>query len=153
MDAESYKKIQTIALAIALILLIVFDFAGAFYGSSSTYRSGSRYDVSTDRYDPVYRTTYSQEFEFVRLGSGVINTVMILLGIGALLYALNFSIKGDVKKANKGAKFAVALAIVGAIMFVITYGDATDWWFDAGFYGVFFGGLVAIYTGNKAAGK
>jgi hypothetical protein len=150
MDAESYKKIQAFALAIALILLILFDFAGAFYGSSSTYRSGSRYDVSTDRYDPVYRTTYQSEFEFVRLGSGVINTVMILLGIGALLYALKNSIKGDVKKANKGAKFAVGLAVVGAVMFVITYGDATDWWFDAGFYGTFFGGLTAIYAGNKS---
>ncbi len=150
MDASNYQKIQTFALAIALVLLVLFDFAGAYYGSSSTYRSGSRYDVSTDRYDPVYRTKYSQEFEFVRLGSGIINTVMILLGIGALLYGLKNSIKGDVKKANKGAKFAVALAIVGAIMFVITYRDATDWWFDAGFYGSFIGGLVAIYSGSKA---
>ena len=150
MDSSDYKKIQTFALAIALILLILFDFAGAYYGSSQTYRTGSRYDVSTDRYDPVYQTKYSQEFEFVRLGSGVINTVMILLGIGALLYALNASIKGDAKKANRGAKFAVGLAVLGAILFVITYGDATDWWFDAGFYGVFFGGLIAIYSGNKA---
>ena len=150
MDSSGYKKIQTIALAIALVLLILFDFAGAYYGSSSTYRTGSRYDVSTDRYNPVYQTKYSQEFEFVCLGSGIINSVMILLGIGALLFALNASIKGDVKKANKGAKFAVGLAIVGAIMFIITYGDATDWWFDAGFYGTFFGGLTAIYAGNKS---
>jgi hypothetical protein len=150
MDASGYKKIQTFALAIALVLLVVFDFAGAYYGSSSTYRSGSRYDVSTDRYDPVYRTTYDSEFEFVRLGSGPVNTVMILLGIGALLYGLKNAIKGDVKKANKGAKFAVGLAVVGAVMFVITYGDATDWWFDAGFYGTFFGGLVAVYAGNRA---
>jgi hypothetical protein len=106
--------------------------------------------VSTDRYNPVYQTKYSQEYEFVRLGSGVINSVMILLGIGALLYALNASIKGDAKKANKGAKFAVGLATIGAIMFVVSYGDATDWWFDAGFYGTFFGGLTAIYAGNKS---
>ena len=149
MDSSDYKKLQTFALAIALILLVVFDFAGAFYGSSSTYRSGSRYDVSTDRYDPVYRTTYSSEFEFVRLGAGLVNTVLILVGIGALLYALNASIKGDIKKANNGAKFAVGLAVAGAIMFAVTYRDATDWWFDAGFYGTFFGGLTAVYAGNR----
>ncbi len=66
------------------------------------------------------------------------------------MYGLKNSIRGDAKKADSGAKFAVGLAIVGAIMFVIAYGNATDWWFDAGFYGTFFGGLVAIYAGNKS---
>ena len=146
---DKFQRIQTIALLIALALLLFADFAGAYYGTSSTYRSGTRYDVSTDRYDPVYSTTYGSEYEFVRLGSGVINTVLILLGAGALLYALKASIRGDAKVANKGALFAVGLAAVGAVMFVITYRDATEWWLDAGFYGTFFGGLVAIYYGGK----
>lgn len=150
MDASKYQKIQMAALTIAILLLLLGDFAGAYYGTSQTIRTGSRYDVSTDRYNPVYQTKYGHEYASVRLGSGVIDSMMILLGIGALLYALSFSIKGDAKRANGIAKFAVGLSVFGAIMFIWGYGDATDWWLSTGFYGSFIGGLVAIYSGNKA---
>jgi hypothetical protein len=33
------------------------------------------------------------------------------------------------------------LALIGGIIFILTLGDVTDWWFDGGFYGGLLGGL------------
>ena len=33
------------------------------------------------------------------------------------------------------------LALIGGIIFILTLGNVTDWWFDGGFYGGLIGGL------------
>lgn len=152
-----YQKLQIVALAIAFLLLLIFPFGGAYYRSSTTNRSHSTYSIDTERYTPVYRRSTSHEYEFVRLGgSDMIGNIMVLMGLGALGYALKASysgLSGDVEEntmvANSGATFAVILSVVGAIMFSFSYGDANASWFDAGFYGTFFGGLTAIFAGKQ----
>ncbi len=159
---RNYQKIQIIVIIVAILLLFFGNFAGAYYSSSSKTRMRSQYDVSTGRYNPVYQTTHSNYFEPVRLGSGVIASIMILLGIVAFGYALNASIQSykaetediasiveNIGKSINGAKFAVGLSIFGAVMFILNYSDATEWWLDSGFYGAFIGGLLAIYFGKK----
>lgn len=151
-----YQKLQIVSLAIAFVLLLFFNFGGAYYGGSSTYRMRSSYSVDTGRYTPVYGKSTTHEYEFVRLGNSLIDSIMILMGLGALGYALKASYDGlsgdaeeNARRANNGATFAVVLSVVGAIMFSISYSDATASWFDAGFYGTFFGGLTAIFAGKK----
>ncbi|MFQ5976186.1 MAG: hypothetical protein ACE5J5_07730, partial [Candidatus Hydrothermarchaeales archaeon] len=85
---ENYQKIQIIIIIIAILLLFFGNFAGAYYGTSSKTRIRSQYDVSTGRYKPVYQSTSNTYYEYVRLGSGLIESIMILLGIGAFGYAL-----------------------------------------------------------------
>ncbi len=160
-----YIKIQIVVIVVAILLLFFGNFAGAYYGSSSKVRLRSQYDVSTGRYTPVYQDKYSDYYEYVRLGSGYIESIMILLGIGAFVYALMASVRSydtdagsvdsireNIKRSINGAIFAVGLSVFGAIMFVWGYGDANEWWLDSGFYGAFVGGLLAIYFGKKIIG-
>ncbi|MDP7079623.1 MAG: hypothetical protein QF415_07015 [Candidatus Undinarchaeales archaeon] len=151
-----YQKLQIVALAIAFLLLLIFPFGGAYYRGGSSYRTRSSYSSDTGRYTPVYSKSTTHEYEYVRLGNSLIDSIMILMGLGALGYALKASydgLSGDAEenagRANNGATFAVVLSVVGAIMFSISYGDATTSWFDAGFYGTFFGGLTAIFAGKQ----
>lgn len=158
-----YQKIQIASMVIAILLLTFGNFAGSYSSTSSSVRTRSSYDVSTDTYRPVYQNVVNSYYHPVRLGSGFIETVMILIGIGAFGYALMYSVKNynseedddDVFKENtlktiNGAKIAVGLAIIGAALSYWGYGDADSWWLDSGFYGSFIGGLTAIYTSKKA---
>ena len=161
-----YQKIQIVIIIVAILFLFFGNFAGAYYGTSSTTRLRSEYDVSTGRYKPVYQNKYGGYYWYVRLGSGVVESIMILLGLGAFGYALKASfesynaagvgsiesIKVDTEKSIIGAKFAVALSVFGAVMFIIMYNDANEWWLDSGFYGAFIGGLLAIYFGKRIIG-
>ncbi len=38
--------------------------------------------------------------------------------------------------------FVFLLALIGGIIFILTLGDVTDWWFDGAFYGGLLGGLL-----------
>ena len=47
------------------------------------------------------------------------------------------------------------LALIGGIIFILTLGDVSDWWFDGAFYGGLLGGLltsVFLYNAMKNIG-
>lgn len=129
---QGYLVGQIIAAAVGALLLAVDDFAGFFYGGS-----------------------YVRTWGYIYLGSGILATFFILLGIGGLLLALYSAINSlqakedaspmalveNTRRAMLGGAFTAALAAVGAIAFILGNLDADDWWLDSGFYGAFVGGL------------
>jgi len=138
---QGYLIGQVIGAAVGALLLVVDDFAG-FY-----YRSG-----------------YVDVWGYITLYPISLATILILLGIGGLLQALYAAIqslqakdeasptflKENARKTMLGAGFTAALAGVGAIIFIISaiINDYGDWWFGAGFYGAFIGGLLAALFGK-----
>jgi len=132
---QGYLIGQIIAAVIGAILLIADDFAGAFYGGS-----------------------YVRTWIYVCLGCGVLGTIIVLIGIGGLVFAAysaylnlqapdeasSMSFVENARKTMLGAGFTAALAAIGALVFIIGNLDAGDWWFDGGFYGAFFGGIFTV---------
>ena len=136
---QGYLVGQVIASSSGALLLAVEDFSG-FY----------------------YRDEYAHVYGYVYLGSGFLPTVLILLGIGGLLFALQAAVrnlkakegestalfKENTIKSIQGAAFTAILAAVGAIVFIVSSID-TEWWLDGGFYGAFIGGLLTYYFGKQ----
>jgi len=80
--------------------------------------------------------------------------------VGVVFFALPFiycsiiSLKGaqnpnslspqTVALAYRVSIIGVSLIVIAAVVFVIAVSGSDDWWFDAGFYGSFIGGLLTI---------
>ena len=128
---------QIIAAVVGSLLLIFDDFAGYYFRGYST-----------------------ETRAYIYLGSTITATLIILVGIAGLAFALYYAVQNlqakddmspmtlieNTRKSMLGGAFTAALAGVGAIAFIITSLD-TDWWLDSGFYGAFFGGLlIAVFA-------
>ena len=136
---QGYLVGQVIASSSGALLLAVENFGG-FY----------------------YRDDYAHVYGYVYLGSGFLPTILILLGIGGLLFALAAAVrnlkakegesaalfKENTMKSIQGAGFTAILAAVGAVVFIVSSID-TEWWLDGGFYGAFIGGLLTYYFGKQ----
>lgn len=131
---------QAIASLIGALLLALDDFSGFYY------------------YDYYLKL---EVWGWVYLGSGIIPSILILFGMGGLLYSLKASVtslrteditpeklKENTEQSIRGAAFTAVLAFVGAIVFALSSLD-TDWWLGGGFYGAFLGGLVTVYLGKR----
>lgn len=159
---HNYQQIQLIAIVIAMLFLTFTHFGGSYYSGLTRQKAYSRYDVSTDTYKSVYNDKRSHNYEFAFLGSDPITTMMILVGLGALVYSLktayeNYNLSPEnislmKEKTNaviKGTGFTLILTVIGAVMFAIDYSN-TNWWLDSGFYGTFFGSLTALIFAKKS---
>lgn len=138
---QGYLVGQVIASSIGALLLALEDFSGFYF-----------------RNDYLHTETYG----YIYLGSGLLSSVLILLGIGGLLIALKAAVESLKAKENasidlirenamrsiQGAGFTAALAAVGALIFILSSLD-TEWWLDGGFYGAFIGGLLTYYFGKQ----
>jgi hypothetical protein len=143
MDTSKYQGYlvgQVIASSIGALLLAIDDFSGYYY---------------YDYYNKI------ETWGYIYLGSGVLGSILILAGIGGLLYALKASIQSlqakdatpalireNAEKSIQGAGFTAGLALVGAVVFVFSSLE-TEWWLDAGFYGAFVGGLLTVFLGRE----
>lgn len=79
----------------------------------------------------------------------------ILIGVVCFFYSVYFSIIKVLKKEEYLSRcslnigfflsiVALVIVILGAILVVIIGIDATEWWFDAGFYGGIIGGILNL---------
>jgi hypothetical protein len=134
---------QVIAATIGALLLLVDEFAGFYYS--------------------IYYTR-TQVWGYVYLGSGVLPTILILVGVGGLLFALNSAVKtmkmkgkADAKLVEENALNSIrggvltsGLAFISALIFiVVTVLEGTEeWWLGGGFYGAFLGGLFVVIFGK-----
>lgn len=136
---QGYLVGQVIAASVGALLLALEDFSGFYYGN---------YYLGIETYGYIY------------LGSGFLDTILILMGLAGLLISLRAAIQSLQAKDNatlellehnartsmKAAGFTVLLSGLGAIVFAISsILDETDWWLDGGFYGAFIGGLLTIF--------
>ncbi len=132
---------QVITASVGALLLAFEDFAGFYYGN---------YYIGVETYGHIH------------LGSGILTTFLILLGLAGLLISLRAAINSLQAKDNatpeqlehnaritiKAAGFTALLAAIGGIVFAISSSiDEIDWWLDAGFYGAFIGGLLTVFFG------
>lgn len=117
--------------AIAGILILATDFGGFYYYTGSLYI-----------------------WNYVNL-LNPIAAPFILIAAVCFFYSVYFSIIKLLKKEeylppynfNIGFSLSIValiLVILGAIAVVIIGIDATEWWFDAGFYGGFIGGILNL---------
>ncbi len=131
---------QVIAASVGILMLLVDDFGGFYY---------------RDYYNHI------DVYGYVYLGSGVLSTVLILLGVGGLAVALRSSlrilkaeepsveqVRQEMQRGIRGAGFTVALAAVGALALIVGNLE-NEWWMDTGFYGAFLGGLLVISFGRQ----
>ena len=144
-EFQGYLVGQVIASSVGAILLAVGDFGGYYY---------------FDYYNKI------EIYGYIFLGSGFFSSILILLGIGGLLFALHAAVKSlkakddfsmTVLKENahrsiKGAGFTAALSAIGAILFIVN-SSGTEFWLDSGFYGAFIGGLLTYYFGKQILEK
>lgn len=141
---QGYLVGQVIASSVGVLLLVLEDFAGFYY-----------YDF----YNHI------AVYGYIYLGSGVLPTILTLLGVGGLLVALQASIKSlqtrdaspallkeNAQKSIKGAGFTAALTFVSAVVFILSSYE-TDWWLGSGFYGAFAGGLLTVFFGRQILDK
>ncbi|MCL7414050.1 MAG: hypothetical protein M8353_10640 [ANME-2 cluster archaeon] len=139
---QGYLVGQVIAASVGALLLALEDFGG-FYSRN--------YYLGVETYGYIY------------LGSGVLTTVLILMGLAGLLISFRAAIislqakdsatfemlEHNARTSMKGAGFTVLLSALGAIVFAISSTiDETDWWLDGGFYGAFIGGLLVFFFGK-----
>lgn len=129
---------QVILAVIGALLLAVDDFAGYYYYN---YYAGV------------------EVWGYVSLGSGILGTILILIGIFGLLFsgycALNSlrigkKIKENAKKSMASALIVVVLSFVGALVFLIDnfINETQEYWLGAGFYSSFIGALLILYFGS-----
>lgn len=139
---QGYLVGQVIAASVGALLLALEDFGG-FYSRN--------YYLGVETYGYIY------------LGSGVLTTVLILMGLAGLLISFRAAVislqakdsatfemlEHNARTSMKGAGFTVLLSALGAIVFAISSTiDETDWWLDGGFYGAFIGGLLVFFFGK-----
>lgn len=138
---QGYLVAQSVLAAIGVLTLALGDFGG-FY-----YRAGQGVDV----------------YGYVYLGSGVLASILILLGIaglGVALYAALDSLRseeatletiaGNADRSVRAGGFTAALAAVGAVALAVA-NWGVEWWLDVGFFGAFFGGLFVMALGRLLA--
>lgn len=139
---QGYLVGQVIAASVGALLLALEDFGG-FYSRN--------YYLGVETYGYIY------------LGSGVLTTVLILMGLAGLLISFRAAVislqakdsatfemlEHNARTSMKGAGFTVLLSALGAIVFAISSTiDEIDWWLDGGFYGAFIGGLLVFFFGK-----
>ena len=140
-DTSQYQGFligQIIAAVVGTILLIADDFAGYFVGGY-----------------------YVRTWAYISFGSTIPATLIILVGIGGLLFALYYAVQSlqakedmspmtlleNTRRSMMGGAFTAALAGIGALVFILTSLDTDEWWLSGGFYGGFFGGLlIAVFA-------
>jgi hypothetical protein len=133
---QGYLVAQLVLGAIGFVVLAVADFGG-FY-----YRAGS-----VDVYGSVY------------LGSGLVPTVLVLLGLGGLglagwaaLDSLRDetatleTVAANARRSVRAGLFTAGLAVAGAVALAVANWGVT-WWLDAGFWGAFAGGVFVAALG------
>lgn len=148
-EIQIYLVGKVLGAVVGSLLLLFSNFAGFYYTI----------------YEPR-----AYVWGYIYFGSGVLGSVLILLGIGGLLYSLNFTYRtlklksteansdvvvGNTEKSMMGGTFTAGLAAIGAIVFaVVNIIEGTqEWWLGGGFYGSFIGGLLIIICGKKIIGK
>lgn len=138
---QAYLVAQLVIATVGILALALGDFGGYYY------RAGQGVDV----------------YGYVYLGSGVLASVLILLGmagLGVALYAALTSLRDEeatletlaanADRSVRAAAFTAALAALGAVAFgAANWG--VEWWLDTGFYGAFFGGLIVVGLGRLLA--
>ena len=135
---QGYLVAQLVIAAAGILALALGDFGG-FY-----YRAGGAADV----------------YGYVYLGSGVLASVLILLGmagLGVAVVAAYRSLRAEettpetvaqhADRSVRGAGFTVGLAAVGGVALAVSNWDV-EWWLDVGFYAAFFGGLAVVWLGR-----
>lgn len=139
---QGYLVGQVLASGIGFVLLAFEDFGG-FY----------------------YRNHYAgvESYGYIFFGSGILSTLLILLGMGGLLISFQAALKtlqakkdvsrefirGNAIISIKGGLLAWGLAAVGGAVFAIDSTlDGIEWWLDSGFYGAFLGGGLTAFFGK-----
>jgi len=145
MDKSNINKLllgQMVMGAIGILSLLLADFGGYSY----RYVWGDVY-----LYEYYYLTRYYS------LTSDLLSTILILIGVAGLLFAIYFTTKnyrtkgvmppdyfrGNARKSILGGVFTTVLAIIGALLIF----SGEDAFLGTGFYGAFFGGLITVITG------
>jgi len=144
---KGYLLVQAVASGIGFLLLAVADFGGFYYRD---------YYYHTDNYGYFY------------LGSDILTTVLILIGLAGLLISLIATIRSllakdnitpemleyNSRKASTYAGFTAFLSIISAIILGISFTiDGLVWWWGPGFYGSFIGGFLTVFLSKKILEK
>ncbi|MBR9679837.1 MAG: hypothetical protein GOU99_02180, partial [Candidatus Altiarchaeota archaeon] len=135
-EYNAHFLVQAVISLISMAMLTMGDFGGTYY---------------YDAYNHLY--VYGYIFMF----SGVLSSILILLGLGGFAYSLRFTLrniqtrkleikelKKNIRNSQQGVLFTAVLAAVGAIVLAVT-SWSIDWWLDIGFYGAFFGSLLVYF--------
>lgn len=141
---KKYLIVQVLAAITGALFLLFDNFAGFYF-----YLYNSKAHI----------------WGYIYLGSGILPSLLILVGVGALAFSLYNSylilrIKGNADAGSvekyqmnsiRAGFFTSILAFVGGFVFVAVsiWEETQSWWLDGGFYGSFIGGLVIVIFGNK----
>lgn len=120
---QGYLVAQLVLAAVGILALALGDFGGYYY------RAGGAVDV----------------YGYVYLGSGVLASVLVLLGAAGLAVALHAALDSlrdeaatletlaaNADRSVGAAGFTAALPAVGAVALAVANWDV-EWWLDAGF--------------------
>lgn len=145
---KTYLFGQVLVAFIGALLLLLDDFAGFYY---------------RDYYNHI------DVWGYIYLGSGFLGSVLILIGVGGLLFSLYFAVKtlrlkgkasiSEIKKNTrnsiKGGMLTAGLAIISGLIFVIdnVIEGTQEWWLDSGFYGALISGLLIVFFGKIILNK